>query len=111
MERIQPQHLVDLVHRLKNDGYDLIYIKSELRRLGATDDTIKKMVEENLTHGSSKRMHKGLTCIGIGALLLISSFLLTITSGYTHLSTDIVLYGLTSLGISVVIAGMYLIFN
>ncbi|MFN4972247.1 MAG: hypothetical protein ACK4Y6_00270 [Bacteroidota bacterium] len=111
MESIHPPHLLDFAQRLKNEGYDLIHIKSELRKSGANEDAIKKIVEELLVPGDSKRMRNGLTCIGIGALLLLSSFLLTITSGITHFSTDIVLYGLTTAGISVLLTGMYLLFN
>jgi hypothetical protein len=105
------QNLYDLAQRLKTDGYDKVYIISELRKHGATDDVVKEVVDKIIHHKSGKKLRQGLNITAIGALILFSSFLLTITSGYTHFSTDFVLYGLTSIGICIVMYGLYLIFD
>lgn len=107
----QTQNLYDLAQRLKTDGYDKVYIVSELRKQGANDDVIKEIVDKIIHHKSGKKLRQGLNTTAVGALILFSSFLLTITSGYTHFSTGFVLYGLTSVGIVVVMYGLYLLFD
>jgi len=85
-------------------------IVSELLQKGHDEEFIKSLLHETIKQRYAKMRSQGLVCILAGAIICLLSFALTITSSYTHLSFPFVLYGLTSLGILVIFAGLVKLF-
>ena len=86
------------------------YIETDLIEKGHDESFVKDFVAEAITLHNAKKRSQGLTLILIGAVICFASFLLTITSSFSHDSFPWVLYGLTSAGIIVIFAGFMKVF-
>lgn len=106
-----PQNFYDLAQQMLLNGHRKEQILDELQRKGAKQDVLEKITEHIIKHKSGKRLSNGFAALIIGALFLLSSFFLTLFASYTHFSTSFILYGLTTIGICVVMYGLYLIFD
>ncbi len=93
-----------------NNGLNRERIEEHLVENGHEIQFVKEVVRESVKLRYAKRRSHGLSLILCGAVICFASFLLTITSSFTHSSFGIVLYGLTTVGIIVVFAGFTKIF-
>ncbi len=98
------------VFTLLDSGHERSYIEADLVQKGHDDKFVKEFVGECIKLHNAKKRSQGLTLILIGAIICFTSFLLTITSAFTHFSFSMVLYGLTTIGILIVFAGFVKIF-
>ena len=85
-------------------------ITSDLLEKGHDELFIQGLVHETFKQRYAKMRSQGLAFILAGALICLLSFALTITSSITHFSFSFVLYGLTSVGILVMFAGLVKLF-
>ena len=92
------------------EGKDRAHIETQLLEKGHDEKFVKELVKEAQKLHYAIRRSQGLTLILVGAVICFVSFLLTITSSFTHSSFPWVLYGLTSVGILVVFAGFMKVF-
>ncbi len=81
-----------------------------LKEKGHDESFIKELMYESVKLRDAKRRSQALTLVLAGAFVCLISFVLTITSSFTHSSFGFVLYGLTSIGIIIVFAGFTKVF-
>ncbi|MCW3122999.1 MAG: hypothetical protein JWQ38_2491 [Flavipsychrobacter sp.] len=95
---------------LLNEGQRREEIEQDLLGQGHDEKFVKTLVQECQALRYSQRRTQGLTLILIGAIICFASFLITITSSFTHTSFPYVLFGLTSAGVIVVFVGFTRVF-
>ena len=95
--------------KLLNDGQKSEQIATELINKGHDETFIKELVHETSKLRYAKRRAQGLSLILIGAIICLFSCIITITTATTG-SLPTVLYGLTSVGILVIFAGLMKVF-
>ena len=106
----ESKYLSEYVTSLLDKGQGREQIEKHLLQKGHEERFVKDLVSEAVKLRYSKRRTQGLALILSGAIICFLSFLLTITSSFTHSSFPLVLYGLTSLGIIVVFIGFMRVF-
>ncbi len=104
------ESLSTYVLSLLDEGQGREQIETQLLEQGHDERFVKDLVAEVQKLRYSKRRAQGLALILTGAVICFLSFLLTITSSFTHGSFPWVLYGLTSIGIIVVFMGLMKVF-
>lgn len=98
------EQVVDLLNR----GRKREQIIEELQAQGHEAYFARNLVEETYKMRTAKLRSQGLTLVLIGAVVCLLSCILTIT---TTSSLSLVLFGLTSVGILFVFAGLIKIFG
>lgn len=106
----EPTSLREYVISLLDNGKGREEIESILLEKGHDERFVKDLVKESIALRHTKRRSQGLTLILTGAVICLLSFALTITSSFTHSSFPLVLYGLTSIGVLIVFAGLMKVF-
>ncbi len=106
----QQESISEYVISLLNNGQRREEIEAQLMEKGHEETFVKEIVVESIKLRDSKRRSQALALVLSGAVICFLSFLLTITSSFSHGSFGFVLYGLTSLGIVVVFAGLMKVF-
>ncbi|MFN7312735.1 MAG: hypothetical protein ACK5UI_04560 [Bacteroidota bacterium] len=86
-------------------------IKSTLLQDGVDETTLNELMKQVFKHQNAKRVNKGLGILVLGLLFLFAGFFCTICFHNSTLNYQISLYGFTSLGITLVFAGMIMIFG
>ena len=102
--------LSELVFRMLEDGAGKEQIETNLFAQGYEESFVKEFVTEAIKHRNLKRRSHALLLILCGAVICFASFILTITSSFSHDSFPWILYGLTTIGIVVVFAGFMKVF-
>lgn len=110
MEITEHGPLTEKILHLLDEGQGREQITNDLLIEGYEEEIVTELVKETIKLRQAKRMSQGLTLILVGAVICFASFLLTITSSFSHSSFPIVLYGMTSAGILVVFAGFTKVF-
>ncbi|MFN3341756.1 MAG: hypothetical protein ACK40M_03610 [Flavobacteriales bacterium] len=91
---------------LSDSGYDSKAILARLHEKGIDEiqaqETLNKLKKEHL----EKRRKRGVIFIAIGGICLFSGFLLSAILFHSNSSPAIPLYGMTSIGIILLLAGM-----
>jgi len=85
-------------------------IELDLSKKGYDADFITAQLKEYKRLLNSKRQFNGFACLAIGALLGFLSCVLTLINPVPELY-NLILFGLTSISILVVFAGLYFIFE
>lgn len=85
-------------------------IENELQSEGSDTDTIAAYLKEFKKRCYLKRRFNGFLCMATGAFLGFISCLLTITNIFPDLFNAF-LYGLTLIAVTLVFAGLYLVFE
>jgi len=85
-------------------------IKNILLQEGHDERFVKDLIKETTKVYNAKRVSSGLVYVLSGALICLTSCIVTMTTTYSHASFGWMLYGLTTLGILVVFAGLMKIF-
>jgi hypothetical protein len=98
------------VLNMLNEGTGREQIESILLEKGHDERFVKDLVQETVKLRHARQRSQGLTLILSGAVVCFLSFLLTITSSFSHSSFPMILYGLTSVGIIIVFAGFMKVF-
>ncbi|MGN6477957.1 MAG: hypothetical protein ACTHKV_12075 [Flavipsychrobacter sp.] len=86
-------------------------IKAELMKRGFEEHSLPEMMNEIKKLRNSRKTSGGLILILAGAVLCLLSCILTLTGSYSGTSFQLVLYGITTLGILITFGGLIKIFN
>ncbi len=89
---------------------ELPEVETHLKGEGLDDDTIKLYVKAYQQLRNEKRQFAGFICMGLGAFMGFVSCVLSLINPFPDLY-NLILFGLTSLAILVIVAGMYLVFE
>ncbi len=92
-------------HWITNE-FELQKIEDEMKQLGYDSDAINAHLKEFKRVKYAKRQSNGFTCIVIGAVLGFISCVLTIINPFPEIYYYI-LYGLTSVAVLFIFAGLY----
>ena len=88
-------------------GLDNKQISAELLAMGVDERNIPEMLREINKMRSARNTTRGMYLVLGGAILCLASCVITILSTHT---SGMVLYGLTTLGLGIAMAGLYKIF-
>lgn len=105
------EHSLDIKEKAKawlEKGLDEKEIKNQLASLGIDDRYMPEMLKEIKKLRQSKSTANGLVYILIGAVMCLFSCVYTIVAGN---NSELILYGLTSLGIIIIFIGLVKIFG
>ncbi len=99
-----------IFQQLMNSNLSPMEMEKELRDKGFSADTIVEYMKELKKKRIAKRQSSGFIYMAIGAFLGFLSCVLTVANVFPQ-STGFVLYGLTSIAVILVFAGLYLVFD
>ena len=85
-------------------------IASELLQIGIEDRHIPEILQEINKLRDSRKTAKGLTFVALGALVCLLSCVLTILMSQSDMQ-GVILYGMTSVGLLIIFAGLISIFG
>lgn len=85
-------------------------ITGMLRERGVDPDSITNHLRAYKKLRNAKRQFTGFACMALGAFLGFVSCVLTLANPFPELYS-LILFGLTSVGILIIVAGMYLVFE
>jgi len=105
-----PNTLREQALSLLEEGKGREEVELLLLEQGHDDKFVKELVQEAIKLRHSKRIAEGLGLVLCGALICLVSCVLTITQNLSHEAFIWVLYGMTSVGILVVFAGLMRVF-
>lgn len=112
-------HMNDLQENISATDYILNELKKGLQKdkihaglleKGYEDRFATELLQETAKLHYNTLRAQGLKLILIGAFICFISCLLTLTSSITHINSQLVLYGFTSLGIIIIFVGLMKIF-
>jgi hypothetical protein len=92
------------------ENHDTDTIREKLSVLGFNDEAITTHIKEYKKIRHAKRLVTGFICMGAGAFLGFVSCVLTIINPIPELYNWI-LYGLTSIAITIIFVGLYFVFE
>lgn len=90
--------------------HDLETVRAQLTALGLDEATIAVHLKEFKRIKNTRKQFIGFICLGVGAFLGFISCVLSLTNPIPELF-NIILYGLTSVAIAVICAGLYFVFE
>ena len=98
--------------QLMNSHHSLDEIKKVLQKeTSANEEEISDMLKHIKILMDEKVHHRGRILVLVGAILLLAGFVFTFLNIYSNQSVHFAMYGLTSIGLLVIFAGLYFIFN
>lgn len=99
-----------LVHQWMEDGLDLSAVEGKLQSLAFAPEIAGQYLKEFKKQKHSRRQTRGFIWASLGALAGFISCLLSIFNPIPELF-NVILYGLTSLAIIMIVAGLYFLFE
>ncbi|MFN8712774.1 MAG: hypothetical protein ACK5Z2_07965 [Bacteroidota bacterium] len=99
------QYWQDVLTLLK-EGENNSAIIAHLHKIGADEATITELVDKIRKERYAMRRKRGVKLLLIGAVMLLSGFILTLIFVYNNKSIDYVMYGMTTAGIAVLLWGV-----
>lgn len=87
------------------------YIHQKLVEAGLVEEKASALVDSIVNERVSKHRQRGIILILVGSVLLVLGFLLTVFLFHANASIDLVMYGLTSVGILILLKGLVDIFG
>jgi hypothetical protein len=109
-EMVTSSPVAQQILQLLQGGKDREDIEQQLLTEGHDPRFVTQILEETIKLRNAKSRATGLALILGGSLVCFASFVLSLTSSYTHLNVPMVLYGLTSAGIVLAFAGFVKVF-
>ncbi|MEI8279078.1 MAG: hypothetical protein WCG87_04890 [Bacteroidota bacterium] len=109
-QEIQSASLSAHILSLLNNGQSKDEIVTALVQKGHEEYHVTELLKEVAKLRDAKNRSQALALVLVGALICLASCIMTLTGSFTHSNFSFVLYGLTSLGIIVVFAGLMKVF-
>jgi len=106
MMSITTDQCLALVTQWKKEGLSVTEIQDRLDKQEVPRELTEEALQEWKKINYARKRGIGLACCGTGALLLFTSFLITLLLFNTDHNFSLYLYGLTFIGISVLFKGM-----
>jgi hypothetical protein len=101
-----PNGLMHEAYQLYEGGHTTDDIKARFVARGMDGAMVDEVVDTVRAIRLKKRRGRGLTLTIVGSLVLVSAFLITYMLHHFNVNTDIPLYGLTTLGFTLLFIGM-----
>lgn len=98
------------IHKWVAAKLDPKVIEEQLLAEGFDMDAVAEHLKEFRRLKNAKRQFTGFVCMGIGAFLGFISCVLTLVNAVPDLY-NVILYGLTSLAITIIFIGLYFVFE
>lgn len=102
---LSPQQILLAQSFLKKD-YSFEEISTELQKQGISNGSLDEMISYIKSFRLRKKRNRGFILTGIGVTFLTFGFVITMILINLGVNHNLALYGLTSLGIALVMAGM-----
>lgn len=106
MMPITSEQCLALVTQWKKEGVSTVEIQERLEQQEVPRTTADEAINEWKKQNNARKRGIGLVCCGTGAVLLVTSFLITLILFNTEHNFSLYLYGLTFIGIIVLFKGM-----
>lgn len=106
-----PDSLTHEVYQLFDGGHTSEEIRQRLLVRGIKEELVEEIVLTVKTMRLKRRRSRGLIFTGIGAVVLVAAFAVTFILHSMDLDTGISLYGLTTLGVTLLFIGMVFFFG
>jgi hypothetical protein len=94
------------VLELLREGESNSAIIAYLHKNGADEATITSLVDKIRKERYAMRRKRGVKLLLLGAVMLLTGFVLTLVFVYNNTSIDYVMYGMTTAGIAVLLWGV-----
>ena len=106
-----PDGLTHEIYQLFEGGHTTDEIRQRLLSRGHQADLVEEVVGTVRDMRLRRRRSRGLMFTGIGAVVLVSAFLVTFILHSMDKDTGIALYGMTTAGVTLLFAGMVFFFG
>ncbi len=106
-----PEMHFEQVEKWLAQGQTRDFIHQKLVAAGISEERVSQFVDTILSERLSKRRQRGILLILIGSVLLVLGFLLTVFLFHANASIDVVMYGMTGVGILILMIGLVDIFG
>ena len=106
-----PESLLQLAINLYKQGNTLAEISTQLRSKEATDNQLQQALDEIKKLRLTSRRNNGFVWCGIGSFLLVAGCMLTFLLHNNGESIRLAMYGLTSIGVVLIMKGLIDIFG
>jgi hypothetical protein len=107
----QSEELYLLAKNMAEHNPDFAYIRESVFEKCNDRELAKEIVDQVRLVYYAKKRKSGLSKLGIGCILLILGFVLTVINYHSNESFSLVMYGFTSLGLLLLFWGLYDIFG
>lgn len=107
MDNSEFQNVKTGAKRLADAHKSLNEIEQQLKTITTNSDIITQTIAEIKKERHATKTKNGLIKLGIGALFLVSSFLITCINYHSNQPITLVMYGLTSIGAVLLVWGLY----
>ena len=111
MNSEQPEPLLQLAINLYKQGNTIEEITAQLRIKGATENLLQQALGEIKKLRITKRRNNGFIWCGIGSFLLVAGCMLTFVLHSNGQSIRFAMYGLTTIGVIVIMKGLIDVFG
>ncbi|HMT30373.1 MAG TPA: hypothetical protein PKD91_13955 [Bacteroidia bacterium] len=98
--------LLDEAKKMIDQGREKSQVKQNLISMGASEETIETILNQIKSLNYLKRRKRGFILGICGSILLIVGFALTVIFFHKNMSIDFVMYGMTSVGVILLVAGL-----
>lgn len=106
-----PDGLTHEIYQLYSGGHTTDEIISRLEKRELDMEMVRDVVKTVREIRLKRKRSQGLIFTGVGAVILVSAFLVTYALSVNGYPTGFALYGLTTLGIGLLFVGMVLYFG
>lgn len=106
-DKDQSSELFSLADQYLANGMDFETIKEKLLQRYNDEELILMIISKTKKDYYNKRRKEGTSILGIGLTMILVGFVLTCFNYHTNQSVNFVMYGLTSIGILIVLWGLY----
>ena len=106
-----PDGLMHEIWQLYAGGHTTDEIVARLEKRDLDPEMVKEVVLTVRGLRLKRKRSQGLIVTGIGAVVLVSAFIVTYILSINGYSTSLALYGLTTIGIGLLFTGMVLYFG
>jgi hypothetical protein len=100
------EQVLDEAGKMVNDGIETDKIRSYLSNAGMDKQSIESLIHQLKSQLYLKRRKRGFTFGIIGSIMLVIGFLLTVLFYHSGISIHFVMYGMTSVGVILLLIGM-----
>lgn len=98
------------IKSMHSQGYERQVMKQKLIELGFDDEAVDICFDQFMKLRAGQQRRTGFTLVLIGAFILVISCILTIIFFHKNQSLDLVMYGLSGIGVIILIIGFTYIF-
>ncbi|HEX5002035.1 MAG TPA: hypothetical protein VFW78_06035 [Bacteroidia bacterium] len=103
------QRYLNLAVEKSRTGNDFSTIRSALLSAGADDSTADTIVGQLKSAHYLRRRKRGFVLTAVGSFMLLTGFLLTVFLFHHNSDFNTVMYGMTSVGVLLLLLGMVLV--